>query len=669
MAATTSIPISAVSQAGVILYEKQCYQIQNVALNIRNHLERLDRIYSREIDATKTQALNKALNQVGDATKYQNIVVPICEPQVENAVVYQTSVFLTGVPIFGVVAAPENEDAALQMQAVIEENSIHGGWTTEFITFFRDCFKYNLGAVEVPWENQITQAVETAMDYKAGQEGRPVNLIWSGNVVRRLDLYNTFWDTRVAPQDIPTKGEFAGYIRRMSRIELIMYMDSIPSLIKANRLEALNSNAAGAGTSYAYYEPSINPDPLIDNVPEPYGTNWLSWAGLPGADPLKPMSSYDYEVTVLYARIVPSEFKITGVPSRDSVQIWKFIVINHQVVISAEMQTNAHNKIPIIFGQTKTDGLKYQTKSFLANGEPFQAVATALMNSMIASRRRAISDRGLYDPSRVASEHINSDNPAAKIPVRPRAYGKPLSEAYYPIPFRDEQAGVAMQEIKAVSDFSDSLNGTNTSKQGQFRKGNRTAHEYDDIMSHSNGRDQMTSIVFEAQVFTPIKEILKVNILQYQAAGEIYSASQGAAIAIDPLVLRKTLLAFKISDGILPTDKIISSDDMAAGFQAIGTNPQIGAGYNMAPMFSYLMKTRNVNLKPFEKTAEQMAYEQAVNQWQSLAELAIKAGQEFKISQPIPAQYGYTPQGLDPSKNSTGQDMSQSPGTTNEAVQ
>jgi hypothetical protein len=658
VAANISFPISAVSQAGVILYEKQCYQIQNIAVNTRSHLERLDRIYSREVDATKTAALNKQLNVIGDATKYQNITVPICEPQVENAVVYQASVFLTGNPIFGVVADPVNEDAALQMQAVIEENSIRGGWVSELITFFRDCFKYNLGAVEVAWEQQTTQAVETAIDFTAGIQGKPVNVTWTGNVIRRLDLYNTFWDTRVAPQDIPTKGEFAGYIKRMSRIELLIYMDSIPSFIKENKVAALNSNAAGAGTGYSYWEPSINPEPLIQPIADAYGTNWLSWAGLPGADPNKPITSYDYEITFLYARIVPVEFKIDNVPSKDTPQIWKFTIVNHQVIISAEMQTNAHNKIPIFFGQTKTDGLKYQTKSFLANSEPFQSVATALMNSMIASRRRAISDRGLYDPSRVASEHINSDNPAAKIPVRPRAYGKPLSEAYYSIPFKDEQAGVAMQEIKAVSDFSDSLNGTNTSKQGQFRKGNRTAHEYDDIMAHSNGRDQMTSMVFEAQVFTPIKEILKINILQYQAAGDIYSASQGKTVVIDPLALRKTLLAFKVSDGILPTDKIISSDDLAAGMQAIGTNPQIGAGYNLAPMFSYLMKTRNVNLKPFEKSPEQMAYEEAVQRWQQLAELAIKAGQEFKLPQPLPAQFGYVPQGLAANKP-TGQDQSQ----------
>jgi hypothetical protein len=655
MAAATAFPqITSVSQAGVILYEQQCFQVQNTSLNLRARLQAMDLIYARETDRTQNQRLNKALNVYGDASKYQNITVPICEPQVENAVVYQSSVFLTGNPIFGVVADPANQDAALQMQAIIEENSIRGGWVDQFMMFFRDVFKYNLGAVEVAWENIVTQAVETDISYKGGKEGKPVNVTWSGNVIRRLDLYNTFFDPRVAPTEISSKGEFAGYIGRKSRIDLLLFMDSIPGLIKENRQAALDSVNIGVATSSGYFEPAINPDPLITTQPDLIGTNWMSWAGLPGAAANSKNPGYDYEVTIFYARIVPRDFKIST-PSAGTPQVWKFTLINHQVVIAAEMQTNVHQRIPIFFGQSKNDGLKYQTKSLLSNGEPFQSVATALMNSMIASRRRAISDRGLYDPSRVSAEHINSDNPSAKIPVRPRAYGKPLQESYYPIPFRDEQAGVAMQEIKAVSDFSDSLNGQNRSKQGQFTKGNRTLHEYEDVMAHSNGRDQMTSMGLEAQVFTPIKETLKTNMVQYQSAGDIYSLSQGRTVPIDPLVLRKTLLAFKVSDGLLPTDKIISSDDLAAGMQAIGTNPAIGGGYNLAPMFSYLMKTRNVNLTPFEKPPEQMAYEQAMGQWTSLAQIAIQKGAPFSTPMPVPQQYNYVPQGNNVA--SSGQDQ------------
>ena len=655
MTANTQLRLSKEAQATFLLYEQYCVGIQNATLNLRNTLLTRDKLYSRIIDNTKTQVKNKAANAYGDPTKYQNVIVPIIEPQVENAVVYQASVFLTGNPIFGVVADPANEDAALQMQSLIEENSIRGGWVNQFMMVFRDLFKYNLAAVEVVWDRINTPAFDTDITYKAGQEGKPKNIVWEGNCINRMDLYNTFFDARVPPKDIPSKGEFAGYVRSVSRVELRCYMDAMMDLIKENYTAALASNLGGAGTNIMYYQPVFNPSATIQEPAVGTGTNWLNWARIPyNSKRSEDYSGIDaFDLTVMYVRIVPREFAMPYAPAAGTPQVWKLTIVNHQVIIGATRLTNAHNLIPILFAQAKDDGLRYQTKSLLDNAEPFQAVATALMNSMIASRRRAISDRGLYDPSRVASEHINSDNPAAKIPVRPKAYGKPLSESYYPIPFRDEQAGVAMQEIQAVSSFSESLNGQNRSRQGQFTKGNRTLQEYEDVMAHSNGRDQMTSMSLEAQLFTPVKEILKINTIQYQGPATLYSNALGREVKVDPLVLRKTLLSFKMSDGLLPTAKIINGDDFGMAMQAIGTNPQIGGAYNLAPMFSYLMKTRNVNLTPFEKSQEQQAYEQALGAWQQMATLAIEKDKPFNIPQPTPQQFGYVP------GQAAGQDMQQ----------
>ena len=93
----------------------------------------------------------KLANKYGDATKFQNVTVPTVMPQVESAVTYQASVFLASTPLFGVVAPPENMEPALQMETVIEDQAIRGGWVNEFMLAFRDAFKYNAYFVEVDW--------------------------------------------------------------------------------------------------------------------------------------------------------------------------------------------------------------------------------------------------------------------------------------------------------------------------------------------------------------------------------------------------------------------------------------------------------------------------------------------------------------------------------------
>ena len=682
MSSATPMIIPENSQGALIQFHRQCYSMLNQQWNLREQMRQRDLAYIRENDWTQENWRAKLANRYGDPTKFQNVTVPVVMPQVEAAVTYQSSVFLTGVPIFGFVAPAAEEDTALQYQAIIEENSTRGGWVSQFQQFFRDCFKYNLGALEVTWDREVTEAVETDLGFTAGREGKPKQVIWEGNKIKRWDLYNTFFDTRYKPTDIHKNGEFVGTTELMSRIHLKKFINELPDKMISNVKAAFESGmgtqgGSGTGGIESYYIPQINPGALMQIDPK-RTTDWMSWAGMLERPPGEITYKNLYEVTTLYARIIPADFKLR-VPSANTPQVWKFVIVNHQVLIYAERQTNAHGFLPVLFGQSNEDGLGFQTKSLADNAKPFQDISSALVNSAMAARRRAISDRTLYDPSRVSEAHINSDNPSAKIPVRPAAYGKPVGEAVYAFPFRDDQSAVAFQELPQMMAMANSVNGQNQAKQGQFVKGNKTQHEYADVMNNANGRDQMTAMLLEASVFTPLKQILKLNIMQYQSGVSLYSPAAAQTVKIDPVALRKSQAVFKVTDGLTPTDKQIGGDDFTMAIQTMGSSQQIGAGYNLAPAFSYLMKTRNVDLSPFEKSPQQMAYEQAQGQWQQaasqVAELAkaatmkidgvTMAGLESMIQkllppQPTPQQFGYTP-GVSPEQQGS------SPGASSNA--
>ena len=642
----TNLPtiLNRVTQEGILEFSRQCYTMQGQQWNLRNQMRRIDLAYARETDQTAEQAKAKLSNRLGDSTRYQNMTMPVVMPAVEAAVVYQASVFLSGNPIFGVVANPKSQDAAMQMESLMEDHSTRGGWARHLQMFLRDGFKYNFSAIEVAWKDETSFSVETS---PVTQAGKPKEIIWSGNTIRRLDPYNTIFDTRVAPTDVSKKGEFAGWTEIMSRVALKQFMTTLPEKMVENVKAAFESGMGGSSGGFtsaqgSYYLPPINYEALI-NTNFQAGTNWLAWAGVTG---ISPDIAYKnaYEVTTLYARIIPSDFKLR-VPSPNTPQVWKFIFVNHQVLIYAERQTNAHSDLPILFGQPLEDGLSYQTKSLADNVTGIQEITSALMNSNIAARRRAISDRGLYDPSRISAQVINSDNPSAKMPVRPAAYGKPLSEAYYPIPFRDDQSGTIMQEIGSMIKLADVITGQNPARGGQFVKGNKTQSEYSDVMAHSNGRDQAISILLEAQVFTPMKNMLKLNILQYQGPKSLYYREKDTSVDIDPVALRNAVVEFKVTDGLTPASKLINSDSFQVALQVIGSSPQIGAGYNLAPMFSYMMKTQGAAIADFEKSNEQVAYEQAMQQWTQMAQLSLSKGMEWKQPQPTPEQFGYLQEG------------------------
>lgn len=653
MAASTQIQLRDENHSLFIEYYKKLQDTQKTFRNkLRYSMLETDRSYQREHDKTVEQRRAAAANAAGDSTKYQNQTVPIVKPQVETATAYQAEVFLTGIPLFGVVSHPDNIDEALQLETILDNQAIRGGWTREFMLSFRDGYKYDFAPMETVWKQEVVQSIITDPTFHKTQ-GKPEEVIWAGNALRRIDPYNIIADPNVMPSMLYKEGDFGGYTEVMSRMKLKLFISSLVDKQTRDQL-ALES---GSGvitsdiTSHNYYVPIINErkEGILSNGE----TNWVQWAGLKEGGTMQ--YSNHYEVTTLYCRIMPGEFKLF-VPGQNTPQIWKLIIVNHKVIIFCERQTNAHGYIPITIGQPAEDGLAYQTKSLAEDAAPFQHVATALMNSVIHSRRRAVGDRVLYDPSRIAPGQINNESSVAKIPVKPAAYGKKISDAVYAFPYREDPSGMGMAQVQETINLADQLGGQNPARQGQFVKGNKTREEFSGIMGNAVSRDKMASILYEAQVFMPMKHILKLNILQHQTSEALVSREKQRSVDVDPVKLRKAVLDFKLSDGLLPSSKIIGGEPLSTALQTIGSSPQLAGGYNITPMFSYLMKIQGADLRPFEKSPEQIAYEQAVGQWQSLMQLALEKGfdqEKLKTEfppQPLPEQFGYNPNPNAPTK-------------------
>src|SRR4051812_37548420 len=100
--ANTAMILPRKTQEGLLQYHHQCCNLQSQNWNLRDQMRRQDLAYIRENDLTTEQWRARISNQMGDATKFQNTVVPVVMPMVESATTYQASVFLTGHPIFGV---------------------------------------------------------------------------------------------------------------------------------------------------------------------------------------------------------------------------------------------------------------------------------------------------------------------------------------------------------------------------------------------------------------------------------------------------------------------------------------------------------------------------------------------------------------------------------------
>lgn len=585
-------------------YFRNITSSQAPRIEFRNIFENIDRELARENDISAENSEIKKQNYLGDKSKERmaDITVPVVYPQTQAAFAYLVGVFLTGQPIFEAVADLTNATSATQLNAVISENSTKSGWVRHIALCLYDALRYNLCALETNWDQKLTYSITTDPNSLSGAS-KNKQISWEGNCMKRIDLYNAIWDTRVHPAEIHEKGEYAGYTEIISRILLKQEVQNLNPANTMNLREAFESFRGGIAGDL-FYVPQVTRKLNLD--PRQNELNWMNWAINVNN---RNVINYKgvYERTILYVRIIPSDFDLS-VPAKNTVQVWKLIIINGMVVIYAERMTNAHSYFPMLFAQPLEDGLDYQTKSFAENIVDVQTMASQLWNIRIASARRNVSDRAVYDPTKIDPKDINSSSPNAKIPMKPSSYGRPISDSFMSIPFNDQSSASLVPDALRVVDLGRTITGINAPQEGTFIKGNRTQSEFQTISSNANNRLQTMAQFLEAQFFTPLKEILKINMLQYQKPGSYFSKETGGNVTVDPVALRQAIMTFKMSDGLLPVDKLVDTDFLQVVLQAAMTNQELMMEFDPVKLLDYIASLKNVpDLAQFQRDPTQSA--------------------------------------------------------------
>lgn len=592
-------------------YAKSCATDGSTKLgDFRSMLKYRDQAYQRMLDVTADQVASAKRACAGANRGIKDITVPIVMPQIESATAYQAGVFLTSHPIFGVISTPQNQDTALKFESLLADQSIKFGWVRELIKTFRDGYKYNFGAAVVDWSRIPVKNVVTDTTINAAGLAAIRETAYTGNKFLRIDPYNCFMDMTVAPSEICDRGEFFGWNTIMSRVELKQFISRLDPQKTTHLREAFESTFQGTSAdstdATVYHIPEINKFMNLGGMP--LGTmNWGQWMGLPNSKEAgKIHYKNHYVVSRFLCRALPSDFGKDG----NQVVVYNCIIINWQWCIFVEEMNVAHDYLPAFVMQPYEDGLGYQTQSMLDNALPFQDMSSALWNISLESKRRLVFDRLIYNPRLIDKKDIDPASSVARIPLRNAAIGatdqNPMQRAIYQVPYREDNSGTNIQMSEMIVQMADNAAGQNKVERGQFQKGNKTKTEFDTTMANSNSRQQLSSLVIEAQFMTPAKETIKANTLQFQTPGTILNREARQEMQIDPVQFRETLLEFKMTDGLLPADKMMNSELLMVFLQTAQALPAVATEYDVMGMFLYWAKLRGAYwLEDFKRNPAQ----------------------------------------------------------------
>ena len=202
-------------------------------------------------------------------------------------------------------------------------------------------------------------------------------------------------------------------------------------------------------------------------------------------------------------------------------------------------------------------------------------------------QRRQVYDRLLYDPDRVRKEDINKADSVGRIAVRNKSYSRNVAEGVAALPYRNENQANTQSLIREISVMADEAAGSNRAARGQFQKGNRTRSEYEDTMSGTVGRTRLMATALEEQFFMPMKEVIKLNTLQFQSNADFADPRTGVMRPLNPVELRKARIKMKLSDGLLPSAKLMSSDLLTNITNTVLAVPALQAEYDVLAMLEY----------------------------------------------------------------------------------
>lgn len=568
-----------------------------------------DRAYQRQLNVTEEHLRAVRDNMRGTKSRaLQDLTVPIAMPQVESAVAYQAGVFLTSSPIFGVVSYPENMDQALAFETALADQSIRFSWVREFLKTFRAAFRYNFGPMVVQWKKYPLAKITTSTSPEtAGLPRIETDERYGGCFMRYIDPYNCFMDMSVQPANLQQDGEFFGWNEIMSRVQLKKLMSLLDPAKTTHAREAYESQyRGGVGDSTSvmnYYVPDINRMLRLGMWEDGNGTDWSRFFAGKRDDGIA--YHEHYLVTHFYCQALPADFGAPG----NSIKTYHGILVNWSTVIFVEEVNTAIPGLPCLIAQPYEDGLGYQTQSLLDNALPFQDMSSALWNFSLEGARRSVFDRLLYNPSLVNKSDIDPVAAVSRIPLRNANMASDpniMSRAIYQIPYRNDAAGINLQMAGMISQMADEATGQNKVDRGQFQKGNKTKTEFETVMGNSNSRQQLAALTLQSTFIAPLKEMVKALTLQYQPSGKLLSRDNRQIVEVDPVALREAVLEFKLTDGLLPAEKMMNAELLTVFMQTAQAIPAVQTEYDVLGMFMYWAKLRGAYwLEDFKRNPEQ----------------------------------------------------------------
>lgn len=369
-----------------------------------------------------------------DATGQQLAVevnLPLTHIHIDDMATYIAETSAPAKAIYHAADVAREQNVANAMANLMNEHAEHADHFSNISRSGLSALKYNICCMEVEWHTQ--HAPSFAEEVTEGPVQTEV--IWNGNRLNHMDMYNTFWDPTVSPQDIPEFGEYAGKITRISGFGLKRLVDAgVYHNIEKIDLTSDQTNTDSMNTNILYRDAAIEVGlGKLDSKGTDAagaGTDWFAFIGIHS----DMVNGTALSLVHTYIWLNPIELNLVANTAknrdagRNRLELWKIVTAGSAAIVFAEREKARHGYIPMSFGAINYDDLGIAQRSVAEIIDPLQTFASFSLNTHIQATRKNIWDLTVYDPTGIDFTGIPDGEVAARVPLKEGGHGRNIND-------------------------------------------------------------------------------------------------------------------------------------------------------------------------------------------------------------------------------------------------
>lgn len=519
----------------------------------------------------------------------ENIVAPFTFSIIQSIIAYLLAVFTQRYPVFEVRPLDgTNEDRARLVEALLDYYFRLQGGVRILNNFFLDVLRYGIGILKTVYEKRVERkhmktVLPELFDLTLSESEDVVT--YEGPRTINVDPFSFYPDPRASLERFQ-EGQFCGHL---------LYVPWWWLKIKEQQGVYAFVDEVAPFTSAVLNALRDSPPFNIIGVPD-----WL------------PQSHEEMKRTgmvmiqELWIRLIPSDY---GLSDSNDVEMWVLVLANQNKVIRAEPSPYAHDRFPFVVGLYLTDAHSNDPVGLVELLMPLQDICSWLINSHIDNVKKVLNEVFIYDPSRIDPAHLEQWEPGTKIPLRPEAYGTPVSEAIYqfPVQLYTQQH---LNTLEIILDYMQRLSGVGDILMGMFPATKRSATETAHVAQMGANRMQALAQNLSATAIVPWAEMqlaLLQQFLSHEVSVRILGAPateklRGNVITVTPQDIQGRYF-FPLHDGTAPLDPQKNADLWFQIFELVGRVPSLSERFDVVEIFRYMVAALGIrNIDQFMRT-------------------------------------------------------------------